>query len=155
MPNSALGGNGTDIGVWGATGKNGMVADQMGRPAINTVFNATGADKDAFNATPPRLQRTAMGGKFRTNVINTLVGLSTALGSPYTAEQAAGIADILLPDVLTYKVGTDASFLNGRDLDDDVIDLELSLTTNGAVASDGVVAHGDLLSGFPYLGLAH
>ena len=155
VPNSALGGNGTDIGVWGATGKNGMVADRMGRPAINTVFNATGADKDAFNATPPRLQRTAMGGKFRTNVINTLVGLSTALGSPYTAEQAAGIADILLPDVLTYKVGTDASFLNGRDLDDDVIDLELSLTTNGAVASDGVGAHGDLLSGFPYLGPAH
>lgn len=155
VPNAQLGGNGTGIGVWVQTVVDGAVVDQMGRPAINTVFNATGADKDAFNATAPVNQRTAMGGKFRTNVINTLVGLSTALGSPYTQAQAEGIADILLPDVLTYTVGTDAGFLNGRDLDDDVIDVELGLTTNGAVSSDGVGAHGDLSSSFPYLGAPH
>jgi uncharacterized protein DUF4331 len=154
VPNAALGGNGTNIGVWGTTVSGGVVADQMGRPAINTVFNSTGADKDAFNATPPSQQRTAMGGKFRTNVINTLIALS-ALGTPYTPAQAAGLADVLLPDVLTYTVGTDASFLNGRDLDDDVIDIELGIVTNGGVTSDGVGAHGDLMSSFPYLGAPH
>jgi hypothetical protein len=155
VPNGMLGGNGANIGAWATTRWNGAIADQMGRPAINTVFNASSADKEAFNATPPSQQATAMGGTFRTNVINTLVGLSTALGNPYTADQAAGIADILLPDVLTYQVGTDASFLNGRDLDDDVIDLELSIATNGVVGGDGVGAHADLLASFPYLGNPH
>ena len=45
--------------------------DQMGRPAINTVFNPS-ADKDQFNRTAPPHQATAYGGKFRTNVINGL-----------------------------------------------------------------------------------
>jgi hypothetical protein len=155
VPNAALGGNGTNIGVWATTSAAGAQADQMGRPAISTVFNVSTADKEAFNVTPPSQQPTAMGGKFRTNIIDTLVGLSTALGNPYTQTQAEGLADILLPDVLTYTVGTDASFLNGRDLDDDVIDLELSLATNGVVTSDGVGAHADLLASFPYLGNPH
>jgi hypothetical protein len=155
VPNATLGGNGTNIGVWATTAAGGAVADQMGRPAINTVFNSSAADKEAFNATPPSQQPTAMGGTFRTNIVNTLVGLSTALGNPYTQAQAEGLADILLPDVLTYTVGTDASFLNGRDLDDDVIDLELSIVTNGVVTSDGVGAHADYLGSFPYLGNPH
>ena len=154
VPNAQLGGNGTGIGVWATTVAGGAVADQMGRPAINTVFNATGADKDAFNATPPSQQRTALGGKFRQNTINTLIALSS-LGTAYTPAQAAGIADVLLPDVLTYQVGSNAGFLNGRDLDDDVIDIELGLVTNGAVTSDGVGAHADYQSVFPYLGVPH
>ena len=44
----------------------------MGRPAINTVFNAVAADKEAFNHTAPVNQPTAMGGKFRNNMIATL-----------------------------------------------------------------------------------
>jgi hypothetical protein len=159
VPNAMLGGIGTDIGVWGTTSDDGAPADQMGRPAISTVFNATAADKEAFNVTPPAQQPTAMGGKFRNNVIDTLVGLSTALGSPYTVDEAEDLADILLPDVLTYEVGSDADFLNGlngRDLDDDVIDIELDLVTNGAVTGDGVPAHEDIdLDTFPYLGDPH
>ncbi|MGH2417578.1 MAG: DUF4331 family protein [Candidatus Limnocylindria bacterium] len=154
VPNAQLGGNGTGIGVWATTVADGMVADQMGRPAINTVFNVSAAHKEAFNATPPAQQRTAMGGVFRQNVIDTLIALSS-LGTAYTPDQAAGIADVLLPDVLTYQVGSDAAFLNGRDLDDDVIDIELGLVTNGAVAGDGVGAHADYLATFPYLGAPH
>jgi hypothetical protein len=154
VPNAQLGGNGTGIGVWATTVSGGAVADQMGRPAINTVFNTSSAHKEAFNATPPAQQRTAMGGVFRQNVIDTLIALS-GLGTAYTPEQAAGIADVLLPDVLTYQVGSNAGFLNGRDLDDDVIDIELNLVTNGAVPSDGVGAHTDYLLVFPYLGIPH
>ena len=45
--------------------------------------------------------------------------------------------------------------LNGRALADDVIDVELGLTTNGCVTSDGVDAHADYDSTFPYLGVPH
>src|SRR2546427_12682300 len=93
--------------------------DQMGRPAINTVFNHTVADKEAFNATPPSQQPTS--GNFRNNVITTL----ETLGG-YSPATAGAIADILLPDVLIYTVGTAAAGpLHGRAPADDVIDVEL------------------------------
>ena len=58
----------TKIGVWATTSYSDAAgwhaADQMGRPAINTVFNPA-ADKDLFNVTPPPSSR-RRGGKFRT-----------------------------------------------------------------------------------------
>ena len=171
VPDAALGA--TNIGVWGTTsfwnGSSWVAADQMGRPAINTVFNtslvdgAAGTTKNQFNTTPPSRQRTAFGGKFRTNVITTLTNINQVLGTDdafgcvdYDAATAGAIADILLPDVITYDVTTAAAGpLNGRALADDVIDAELGLTTNGCVTSDGVDAHTDYLSTFPYLGAPH
>jgi hypothetical protein len=167
VPDDAIGA--TNIGVWGVTtwwnGSAWVAGDQMGRPAINTVFNTSlvdataGATKNAFNATPPSKQRTALGGKFRTNTIVTLMNINAVLGTgcpDYDAATAAAIADILLPDVITYDVTTPAvGPLNGRALADDVIDAELGLTTNGCVTSDGVGAHTDYLSTFPYLGVPH
>ncbi len=152
VPNAALGGNGNLVGVWATT-----AVDQMGRPAINTVFNAAGADKEAFNHTAPADQPTALGGKFRNNMIAVLKALSALSGTAYTDEQAAGIADLLLPDVLTYTVGSDAAGpLNGRGLADDVIDVELNLVTKGAVPTDMIGPHGDYtLGSFPYLGPPH
>ena len=173
VPNAALGGS--HIGVWGVTtwwdGSAWMAGDQMGRPAINTVFNNAivdpanvGLDKNRFNATPPSKQRTAFGGIFRTNMVATLENIDAALhltGAPHNCTDnppatANAIADILLPDVLTYDVGTTAvGPLNGRALQDDVIDTELGITTHGCVTSDGVHMHGVYLSSFPYLGQPH
>jgi len=166
VPDDQLGGK---IGVWAETQywANGTWtrSDQVGRPAINTVFNNAlvdphaGTTKNQFNATPPSQQRTAFGGKFRSNIIATLTNINAALGTghaDYTAGQAAGIADILLPDVLTYDTSTRAvGPLDGRALADDVIDIELGLTTNGSVPSDGVGPHADYGSTFPYLGSPH
>lgn len=182
IPNSQLP---DTIGVWATTqflsDDVWRAGDQMGRPAINTVFNPS-ADKDLFNRTPPAQQATASGGKFRTNVVNGLTffsGLDTE-GS-YTAAQAGFLSSVLIPDVLVYSrsnpLGLPAP-LNGRDLDDDVIDVELRVTTggdplnlfgpdgsltgigpnrdaNGAVNGDGVGAHTDYLGTFPYLGNPH
>jgi hypothetical protein len=168
VPDDSLGA--TNIGVWGTTawwdGSSWMAADQMGRPAINTVFNTklvdanSGQTKNRFNVTPPSQQRTAFGGLFRTNAIVTLMNINAALGTgcaDYDAATAAAIADVLLPDVITYDVTTPANgeALNGRALADDVIDAELGITTNGCVTSDGVPAHDDYLSSFPYLGVPH
>jgi hypothetical protein len=162
------------IGVWATTSwQDGAVwrpADQMGRPAINTVFNPP-ADKNDFNVTPPSQQATAFGGKFRTNVVNGLIffsSLDTASGGSYSTAQAGALADILIPDVLTYsRTSTLPAPLNGRGLRDDVIDTELNITTGGdplglfgrdatgAVPGDGVGPHNDYLAGFPYLGKPH
>jgi hypothetical protein len=168
VPDSALGGG--NIGVWGVTtywdGSMWAPGDRMGRPAINTVFNNKYVDsdpgraKDRFNRTNPTRQRTAYGGEFRSNIIGTLTNINGLLGTncdDYDAEAAAGIADLLLPDMLTYNVTMTADFsqLQGRKLQDDVIDFELGLTTNGCVTSDGVGMHDDYLSTFPYLGVKH
>ncbi len=158
LPNRLLGGN-PNIGVWVRTlvpmtmqPDHLTQADQMGRPAINTVFNHK-ADKNTFNVTQPADQRTA-----KTANGETFLQLFTdeleALGG-YTASQALGIAEILLPDILTFDLASSAGFLNGRKLADDVIDIELNLVTNGKITGDGVGPHSDYLSDFPYLGNPH
>ena len=174
VPDAALGA--TNIGVWGATsawnGSSWALADQMGRPAINTVFNtklvdsSSGQTKNRFNTTPPSQQATAFGGLFRTNVITTLTNINAVLGTTtafgctdYSVGAANGLADFLLPDVITYDVTTQANgeAFNGRALADDVIDAELAVTTNGCVTTDDVDSHDDYLDPpvFPYLGVPH
>jgi len=44
---------------------------------------------------------------------------------------------------------------NGRALTDDVLDGFISILTNGKVTTDGVGAHSDLLTEFPYVGPPH
>jgi hypothetical protein len=177
VPDWALkGSNGSNIAVWGATqylaGGGWIKADQMGRPAINTVFNTSlvdpnaSTDKNRFNTTAPSTQRTAYNGIFATNVILTLTNIDAALdltGAPYNCTDwdvntaTNVLMPILLPDVLTYDVSThaDGTALNGRALSDDVIDAELGITTHGCVTSDGVGPHSDYSSTFPYLGTPH
>lgn len=171
VPDSRLG---RHIGVWATTEQavNGrwVARDQMGRPAINTVFNHTAADKEAFNMTPPSRQATAYDGKFRSNVQSTLLALSALdKEGPYTSAEAAALASVLIPDVLTYDTATHAvGPLNGRRLQDDVIDAELNITTGGdplglfperdatgGVPSDCVGPHHDYKSSWPYLGSPH
>ena len=161
------------INVWATTswydGTKWNAADQMGRPAINTVFNPS-ADKNLFNATRPAQQPTASGGKFFNNVVNTLKFLSSLDSEgAYSQAQAEALAGVLIPDVLPYsRTSTLPAPLNGRALADDVIDVELNVTTGGdpldlfpnrnatgAVPGDGVGPHSDYQSVFPYLGAPH
>ena len=116
----------------------------MGRPAINTVFNH-GNDKITFNGTQPADQR----GLFLASFVGTLEGFG------YDPATATGIADILLPDILTFDYSSTAGFLNGRQLTDDVIDIELNLVSKGAVTTDLVGPHSDYLPAFPFLGTPH
>jgi len=76
---------------------------------------------------------------------------------------------VLIPDVLTYDTATKAvGPLNGRALRDDVIDVELAITTGadplglfadrdarGGINSDCVGPHHDYQSSWPYLGQPH
>ncbi len=151
VPNSSLGGNGTNIGVVATTeavrGGKRVQLDQMGRPAINTVFNNQSdhkQDRDAFNRTQPSEQVTA---GYRDHAETVL----TALG----AASPSGLAAVLFPDELTFTTGNMAGFLNGRRLADDVIDAELGLVTNGGIPSDCVNNDSAFPGSWPYLAPAN
>jgi Domain of unknown function (DUF4331) len=166
VPNEYLGSS--KVNVWASTNSlDGSIQyDRMARPAINTVFNGfkkvfnsgVNTDKNEFNLiVNPADDPTAGGGKFRANVITVLQEFSSLSGTAYTDKEAAGLADVLLPDVLPYDTSNPATngVFNGRSPADDVIDTELNVVTKGAVKSDGVGPHTDYLSVFPYLGEPH
>jgi hypothetical protein len=160
LPNKRLGGSDATVGVWATTsnkvkGKYVQV-ERMGRPAINTVFNHTDADKEAANRRSPAGDRAAD----RERVVGVLQAIDNVLetnGAPsYDDPTIEATADVLLPDTLTVKLGDTSGFLNGRRLADDVIDAEFGLLTNGNVTSDGVDANDKAFkSSFPYLAAPH
>lgn len=138
--------------------------DQMGRPAINTVFIASGAPKDAFNTTTPSAMGANYQGTFQTRLLALNAGYTTnALG-----QTATQLTTLLATDVLgVSKTGTTTFFdgtniLTGRALADDVIDTELLLifggptgTSNANLTSDHVDANDKaFLTSFPYLAAA-
>jgi uncharacterized protein DUF4331 len=142
VPSASLG---THIGVWARTELNGQQIDRMGRPAINTVFEHTDAGKDAFNAgIPSHDQR-----DFHKDVYDTLISLGN------TPAYAEAVTNILLPDILTFNTSDPSGFLNGRRLQDDVIDTELSVVSNGAIATDCVANDSNFSNTFPYLASAN
>lgn len=147
IDNERILGRGADpnIGLWARTELDGVQVDRMGRPAINTVLIPT-RFKDVFNDGKPQRDRA----RFRDIVIQSLLGLGN------DSTRAAVLADILLPDILTVDVGNPAGFLNGRKLEDDVIDAELNLLTNGAITGDCIDENDkDFLTVFPYLAAPH
>jgi hypothetical protein len=132
VPSSELGAS--TVGVWGQTRSENGVIDRMGLPAIATVLINDG-NEDAFNATKPDKDRRVWGAEVQAN----LLALSGLDGSPYTADQAAAISDIVLPDVLTLDTTSADGFLNGRRLQDDVIDTELTVVTGGLFGGSPVL----------------
>jgi hypothetical protein len=169
VPSSMLtGGGDSSIGVWATTTSGGDQVDRMGRPAIATVFipnNPIPPDrvidgkpslKNTFNQSEPVNDQA----NFRSEVVDTLTVLfSLNDGSdPNVGDDAAqiqGLANFLLPDILTIDTASPDGFPNGRRLADDVIDIELGLITEGLVTTDCVADDNTLLGAFPYLGSPH
>jgi Domain of unknown function (DUF4331) len=140
VPSRRLTDDTSTIGVWGTTKDQDGRFDRMGRPAINTVFIPSEL-KETFNAGNPKDDQA----NFRDEVVATLL----ALGN--TQEEADALADVLLPDILTVDVSNPSGFLNGRQLEDDVIDAELNLITDGGVTTDCVANDSTFSDSFPYL----
>ncbi|WP_407557871.1 DUF4331 family protein [Winogradskyella sp. 4-2091] len=138
--------------------------DQMGRPAVNTVFVSSGM-KDAFNTTIPSEQDAAFQSMFQTN----LEGLSPAYNEPtdgnaltltsaqFTGLLATDVLNVSLDGTTTFYDGTNV--LTGRALADDVITVELLLifggedfSENPGLSNDNVDGNDKaFLSSFPYL----
>ena len=141
-------GVGSMIGAWATIELDGDQQDRMGRPAINTVLISTD-NKAAFNAGEPDDDVE----DFTEDVLASLNALNP--GDPARAEF---LASILLPDILTFDTSTESNFalLNGRNLADDVIDIELNLLTAGALPGDCVDANDvAFLGAFPYVAPPH
>jgi len=139
--------------------------DQQGRPAINTVFigHSDSLQKNTFNVTVPSQMQSVFLSTVKqrltdfgyvTNILN--LDLNT-------------FATVLVNDVLNVsKVGPTTLYngtqvLTGRKLDNDVIDIELTLIFGGAngmhnpgLTSDHV-DHNDAVFShtFPYLAIPH
>jgi Domain of unknown function (DUF4331) len=138
--------------------------DQMARPAINTVFIASGAPKDAFNAAIP----SAMGTTYQPIFQSRLLALNSGYTTNALGQTAAQLTGLLSTDVLNVKKSGTTTFfdgtnvLTGRTLADDVIDVELLLifggpagTSNAGLTSDHVNANDKAFSAsFPYLASA-
>jgi len=146
LPNSALGSN--KVGIWARTldktGEGWIQADRGGRP-MQAVF-LVGEEREAYlNGEPADDDRFI--GVFAHELEHS---------GGYRPEDAVDVARKLLPDILSYDPRAPARFPhNGRTLTDDVVDVFLSMLTNGKVAGDKVGPHGDLLDEFPYLGPPH
>jgi hypothetical protein len=135
-------------------------ADQMARPAINTVF-VSSDQKDKFNTTAPK----DMGAQFSAAFQSRLLALNAGYTTNALGLDAATFTSVLATDVLTVSTtGTTTFFdgvnvLTGRRLSDDVIDVELLLifggpdgTANPGLTSDNVDSNDKaFLNSFPYL----
>src|SRR6266700_993555 len=148
LPNSALGSN-PRVGIWGRVlipkeGSPFFQVDRMGRPFVNVAFTKDG-DKDTFNRIEPTRDRELCAGNFTDLFVS----------SGRRLEDAQQTALSLLPDILDYDYSSPAGYRNGRTLRDDIIDIQLVVLTNGAVTTDKVGPHQDLLATFPYLGPPH
>jgi uncharacterized protein DUF4331 len=153
LPSARLGS--PNVGVWARTVRSSVQIDRMGRPAINTVFipnnvfepaGTEPSQRNAFNAAKPRNDQR----DYRGEIVDTLQ-IFYGTGDP----TVDALADFLLPDILTVDTSSAGGFPNGRRLSDDVIDIELGLTTNGAVTSDCVGSDSAFTATFPYLAAAN
>ncbi len=158
-----------------------MVADQMGRPAINTVFNFFGDEdtKNGYNLILPVEGDTsntmAFTGIF--DALQSYIGLDPDTYTNILGLDNATTASVLATDILgsnktaptTYgpsdlnNIVVGQNVLNGRGLGDDVIDVTLILTFAGndlnnlgglqpGLISDNVDANDKaFLNVFPYL----
>ncbi len=126
-------------------GRDFFQIDRFGKPAIATVFIPS-TKKDAYNTAIPANDRTDYG--------PDVVAVLTAFGHP----NPTGLMNALLPDVQPFNTQSNAGFLNGRKLADDVITAELGLIfgSNMALNDDHVDANDvPFLSTFPYLAAPH
>src|SRR5262249_31476135 len=116
---------GNAIGFWGRTEVNGVQADRMGRPAINTALIPPGPRgsnfpiggtagqtrqerRNAFNAGHPRDDRA----NFTSDMVSVLTAYYPAgrPGGQPNAAQAGVVASLLLPDILVFDTTSSAGF---------------------------------------------
>jgi len=146
LPNSELETN--KVGIWARTvdktAQGWVQADRGGRP-MQAVF-LPGEEREAYLSGEPANDDYFIG-VFAHELEHT---------GGYTPQNATAVARKLLPDILSYNQREPVAYPhNGRALTDDVVDVFLSVLTNGKVTGDKVGPHSDLLDEFPYLGPPH
>lgn len=161
------------ISVPGTGGKFTQV-ERLARPAINEGLVVTNDYLNALNSVGPDFEAAALAGQQpAANIAGPIVGEAkrTLLAVGNTDNRANALLGAFLPDVMRIDTTGPSGYANalnakgspirGRLLKDDVVDITLSVVTNGAIASDNVSyegsnpaqGHHPLVPSFPYLAL--
>ncbi len=150
LPTSELGAN-PMIRIWGRCSlrRDGKLihVDRAGHPSVSSFFN-TDDTKEEYNASEPVNDYKRW--------LELFIHLMGHTGD-YTREEAIAAINesSILPDMLSYDPSKAATYPNGRNLTDDVINARLSFLSKGEIPPDGLSPHTDILSQFPYLGTPH
>lgn len=141
----------------GAAAANGNLRqiDREGVPAVNALLVPI-ARKDEYNAASPQEDAA---GRFAGDIVATLKSLGTSDANIATlAEVAVNHGDYLRLNLNTANSGvgggnnSGAGFPNGRRPGDDVVDVLLSIVSNGAITGDNVNSNDvPLRDTFPFL----
>lgn len=163
------------ISVRGKGGKYRQV-ERLARPAVNEGLIVSNAFLNALNSVGPDFEAAALAGKkpaakVAGPIVNEAAQTLKAIGND--DQRTTTLLQAFLPDVMRIDT-TDASGygnalnskgspIRGRLLKDDVIDITLSVLTNGAITTDNVSydgtpgnpsqGHSPLQTQFPYLAL--
>nr|WP_310425631.1 DUF4331 domain-containing protein [Chamaesiphon sp. VAR_48_metabat_135_sub] len=149
-----------------STGKYQQV-ERLGRPGINEGLITSNNLLNIFNSVPPTADLSPAAGPIGAEAARTL----KALGN--NPDRTKALLNAFLPDVMRIDTTGNSGYANalnakgspirGRMLKDDVIDITLSVLTNGAVKGDNVSydgpggnaaqGHKALEPNFPYLAL--
>ncbi len=148
----------TNINVWSSTEVRGRQVDRTAIPGLNTVLSPDGRNgladrRNEFNLAEPaddEANFTGGPGSMQPGFVDVIMA---DFGRDLATAQT--LADVLLPDVLAFDTTSTAGFLNGRRLEDDVIDTELQVLTGNPAATDGVANDSAFTNTFPYLAPAN
>ena len=165
----------TTISTPDAEGKYVQV-ERLARPAINEGLILTNDFLNALNSVGPDFEAAALAGKQpAADIAGPIVGEAkqTLLALGNSEERADALLGAFLPDVMRIDTSGPSGYANdlngagspvrGRMLKDDVIDITLSVLSDGAVTTDNVSyegtpgnpaqGHHPLETAFPYLAL--
>lgn len=158
VPDDVLGAS--EIGFWAtvalATDAGGWrQVQRAAHPLVNTMYDFTEIDAD-YNATQPSEDEKNYGQFVRKKTAKVVKEMDTVRQPEKHGKE---VADALFPDVLRYKVGTEAQFSllapNGRDLIENTPEITFEFVL-GTLIDTGLSADsatGELREEFPYLSL--
>ena len=163
----------TTFDAWSTISVGGKQIERLARPAINEGLIWTNDYLNALNSVGPDFEAAALAGKKpAADIAGPIVAEAkkTLMAVGNDDKRATALLLAFLPDVMRVDTTAPSGYANalnakgspirGRMLMDDVIDVTLTVVTNGGIKSDGVsyagpnaggTAHKALLDAFPYL----
>jgi hypothetical protein len=163
----------TTFDVWSTVSVGGKQIERLARPAINEGLVLTNDYLNALNSVGPDFEAAVLAGKKpAADIAEPIVAEArkTLMAVGNDEKRATALLMAFLPDVMRIDTTGPSGYANalnakgspirGRMITDDVIDVTLSVVTNGAIKSDGVsyagpnaggTMHKPVLDSFPYL----
>ena len=152
--------------------------ERLARPAVNEGLIVTNDFLNALNSVGPDFEAAALAGQQpAANIARPIVAEAkqTLLAVGNNDARANALLGAFLPDVMRIDTTGPSGYANalnasgspirGRLIEDDVVDITLSVLTNGAITSDNVSyegtpgnpaqGHDPLVTSFPYLAPAN